>query len=233
MGGRIRDEAIRDVRERASLTEVVADTVALRRRGRSAVGLCPFHAEKTPSFTVSEERGFFHCFGCGEHGDVFSFVMRTEGLAFPEAVRRVAERFGIPLPEEAGAGQRPGDPLAAANAVAATFFQRALAGPSGDVARAYLAERGLTAESSARFGLGYAPGTGDALARHLRAERVRVEDALTAGLLVRRDRADGSTALLDRFRDRLMFPILDPSGRRTIAFGGRVLPGRPDRKSVV
>src|SRR5262249_57250254 len=119
MGGRIPDDAIREVRDRASLFEVVADTVALRRRGRSAVGLCPFHTEKTPSFTVSEDRGFYHCFGCGEHGDVFTFVMKTEGLAFPEAVRRVAERFGIALPEDAAPGTRPGDPLAAANAIAA------------------------------------------------------------------------------------------------------------------
>ncbi len=230
MGGRIRDEAIREVRERASLTEVISDTVALRRRGRSALGLCPFHAEKTPSFTVSEERGFFHCFGCGEHGDVFTFVMKTEALSFPDAVRRVAERFGIPLPEDAAPPTRPGDALAVANAIAATFFQRQLAGPSGTAARAYLEERGVSADSCARFGLGYSPPTGEALVRHLRAERVRTEDALAAGLIVRRDRPDGSSVLLDRFRDRLMFPILDPTGRRTIAFGGRVLPGRPTPK---
>jgi len=226
MGGRIRDEAIREVRERANLLEVVSDTVALRRRGRSAVGLCPFHAEKTPSFTVSEERGFFHCFGCGEHGDVFTFVMKIDGLAFPEAVRRVADRFGVALPEEAAPGQRPGDPLAAANAVAATFFRCALAEAIGSGARAYLAERSVSVASIERFGLGYAPGSGDALVRHLRAERVRIEDGLAAGLIVRRERPDGTTALLDRFRDRLVFPILDPTGRRTIAFGGRVLPGR-------
>src|SRR5262249_51224006 len=109
---RFRDEIIRAVRERASLIEVVSDVVTLRRRSRSAVGLCPFHAEKTPSFTVSEERGFFHCFGCGEHGDVFAFVMKTESLPFPDAVRRVAQRFGVPLPEEATVpGARTGDPL--------------------------------------------------------------------------------------------------------------------------
>ena len=99
MKGRISDEAIRQVRERASISEVVSDVVALRRRGRSAVGLCPFHTEKTPSFNVSEERGFFHCFGCGEHGDVFGFVMKTRSLAFPEAVREIAQRFGVTLPE--------------------------------------------------------------------------------------------------------------------------------------
>jgi DNA primase len=226
MGGRIRDDAIREVRERASLLEVVSDVVALRRRGRSATGLCPFHAEKTASFTVSEDRGFFHCFGCGEHGDVFTFVMKTESLSFPEAVRRVADRFGIALPEESGAGPRPGEPLASANALAAAFFRSALAGPAGAGARAYLVERGVSAESIERFGLGFAPGTGDALVRHLRAAQVRIEDALTAGLIVRRDRPDGSSALVDRFRDRLMFPITDPTGRKVIAFGGRFLPGR-------
>src|SRR5437899_8841519 len=117
-GGLIAEEAIRRVRERASLTEVVSDVVTLRRRGRSAVGLCPFHAEKTPSFTVSEERGFFHCFGCGVHGDVFAFVMRTESLPFPDAVRRVATRFGIPVTEEEGGARPRGEPRVARTAAA-------------------------------------------------------------------------------------------------------------------
>ncbi len=221
MAGRIRDEAIRDIRAGASLVEVVSDTVALRRRGRSFVGLCPFHAEKTPSFTVSEERGFFHCFGCGAHGDVFAFVMRTESLPFPDAVRRVAQRFGLPVPEEAGGPRAQTEPLVAVSAAAAAFFRRTLEGPGGADARRYLAERGLRDETVARFGLGYAPPAGDALVRHLRAQRLPPEDALAAGLVLRR--ADGS--LYDRFRDRVMFPIADASGR-VIAFGGRVLPGR-------
>jgi len=222
MAGRIRDEAIRDIRERSSLVEVVSDTVALRRRGRSFIGLCPFHAEKTPSFTVSEERGFFHCFGCGEHGDVFAFVMRAESLPFPEAVRRVAQRFGLPVPEEPGGARARTEPLVAANAAAAAFFRRMLEAPEGAEPRRYLAERGLRAETIARFGLGYAPAAGDALVRHLRTQGVRPEDALTAGLVLRR--AGGG--LYDRFRDRVMFPIGDASGR-IVAFGGRVLPGRP------
>src|SRR5262249_21058964 len=159
----------------------------LRRRGRSAVGLCPFHAEKTPSFSVSEERGFFHCFGCGEHGDVFAFVMKTESLAFPEAVRRIAQRFGVPLPEDDAGPRRSSEPLAEANAAAAAFFRAELAAPGGARARAYLRERGLDADTIARFGLGWAPGTGDALARHLRAKGIRIEDALTVGLVLRRD----------------------------------------------
>ena len=226
MTGRIRDEAIRTVRERASLSEVVSDVIALRRRGRSAVGLCPFHAEKTPSFTVSEDRGFFHCFGCGEHGDVFGFVMKTQSLTFPEAVRRVADRFGVSLPEEAGEPARRREPLTAANAAAAAFFQAELRGPGGGRARAYLRERGLSEEVIERFGLGWAPGAGEALARHLRTKGVPLEDALTAGLVMRRDRPDGAGGVLDRFRERIMFPITDTSGKM-IAFGGRILPGRP------
>jgi DNA primase len=224
MGGRIREESIREVRERASLVEIVSDVVTLRRRGRSVVGLCPFHTEKTPSFTVSEERGFYHCFGCGEHGDVFAFVMKTESLTFPEAVRRVAQRFGVRLPEPTESAGPPTEPLVGVNAAAAAFFRTQLAGPAGARARRYLAERGITDASIEHYGVGYAPGGGDAFGHHLRAKRLRVEDALRVGLLVRRDRPDGSTVVVDRFRDRVMFPIMDATGR-VVAFGGRILPG--------
>ena len=222
MGGRIPAEAIQHIRERASLVEVVSDVVTLRKRGRTVVGLCPFHTEKTPSFTVSEERGFYHCFGCGEHGDVFGFVMKTQSLAFPEAIRTIAQRFGLPVPEGSDSERRGGDPLLAVNAAAATFFTKSLAGPGGARARAYLAERSVGDAVAARFGIGYAPGTGEALARHLRAEGYPLEHALTLGLIARRD----SGGVYDRFRDRLIFPIADAAGR-IVAFGGRVLPGRP------
>ena len=222
MGGRIPAEAIQHIRERASLIEVVSDVVTLRKRGRTVVGLCPFHTEKTPSFTVSEERGFYHCFGCGEHGDVFGFVMKTQSLAFPEAIRTIAQRFGLPVPEGTDTGRRGGDPLLAVNAAAASFFTKTLAAPSGARARAYLAERGVGDEMANRFALGYAPGSGDALARHLRAEGHAVEHALTLGLVSRRD----AGGVYDRFRDRLMFPIADATGR-VVGFGGRVLPGHP------
>jgi DNA primase len=222
MGGRIPAEAIQHIRERASLVEVVSDVVTLRKRGRTVTGLCPFHTEKTPSFTVSEERGFYHCFGCGEHGDVFGFVMKTQSLAFPEAIRVVAQRFGLPVPEGSDSERRGGDPLLAVNAAAAAFFRKALAAPGGARARAYLAERGVGDDIAARFGLGYAPGAGDALARELRSEGHGVEHALTLGLVSRRD----AGGVYDRFRDRLMFPIADATGR-IVAFGGRVLPGRP------
>jgi DNA primase len=224
MPGRISDDAIRTIRERASLIEVVSDVVALRRRGgRSAVGLCPFHAEKTPSFNVSEEHGFYHCFGCDEHGDVFSFVMKTQSLTFPDAVRTVAQRFGLPVPEEAAAGGGArSEPLVAVSESAAAFFRGALRGPDGARARDYLAERGIRPETVERFGLGYAPGGGEALVRHLRAQALPLDDAVAAGLVMRRT----SGGMLDRFRDRLIFPIADLRGR-VIAFGGRVLPGTP------
>jgi DNA primase len=222
VGGLIREDAIREIRERASITEIVSDVVALKRRGRSTTGLCPFHSEKTPSFTVSEERGFYHCFGCGEHGDVFSFVMKTQSMPFPDAVRVVAERFGLPVPTDVGGPRHRSEPLVAVNQAAAAYFRHQLAGPQGARCRAYLAERGVSAEAIARFGLGFAPGGGEMLVRYLRAEHHSVEDAVTAGLLGRRD--DGR--VFDRFRERLMFPIQDLAGR-VIAFGGRILPGTP------
>lgn len=220
MAGRIPDDVLRTVRERASLTEVVSEVVSLRRRGQAAVGLCPFHAEKTPSFTVSEERGFFHCFGCGEHGDVFAFVMKTRSLSFPEAVREVARRVGVSLPETGGEGTERLDPLARAVTVAAAFYRGMLRGPQGERARSYLAQRAISAESIERFGLGWAPGSGEALARHLRAAGIAERDAVEAGLLVQR--RDGS-GVFDRFRDRIVFPIADPMGR-IVSFGGRLLP---------
>jgi DNA primase len=222
VGGLIREDAIREIRERASITEIVSDVVALKRRGRSTTGLCPFHSEKTPSFTVSEERGFYHCFGCGEHGDVFSFVMKTQSMPFPDAVRAVAERFGLPVPTDVGGPRHRSEPLVAVNQAAAAYYRQQLAGPQGARCRAYLAERAVSAEAIARFGLGFAPGGGEMLVRHLRAENFSLEDAVTAGLLGRRD--DGR--LFDRFRERLMFPIQDLAGR-VIAFGGRILPGTP------
>jgi DNA primase len=222
MAGRISEDAIRAIRERASLVEVISDVVALRRRGTRAVGLCPFHPEKTPSFNVSEQDGFYHCFGCGEGGDVFTFVMKTQAASFPEAVRMVAERFGLPVPEEAAGSAPRNEPLVAVSEVAAAFFRGALRGTTGARARAYLAERGVRPETVERFGLGYAPGGGDALTHHLRAQAFSLDDAVAAGLVMRR--AGGG--FLDRFRDRVMFPITDLRGR-VVAFGGRVLPGTP------
>src|SRR5258706_8328439 len=151
MAGLIREDAIREIRERASIADVVSDVVALKRRGRSATGLCPFHTEKTPSFTVSEERGFYHCFGCGEHGDVFSFVMKTQAVTFPEAVRTVADRFGIPVPTDVGAPRPRSEPPVAVNQAAATFFPAQLSRGAGARCPAYLGERKVSAEAHAPY----------------------------------------------------------------------------------
>jgi DNA primase len=217
---RIPDETLQAIRDRISIVEVVSAYVNLKRQGRNHIGLCPFHGEKTPSFTVSDERGLFHCFGCGESGNVFTFVMKMERLDFLDAVTQLAARAGVALPARDAddpAAQRR-EQLYAANAHAERFFREALAGGAGATARRYLGARGLREATAERYGLGFAPATGAALAAHLERQQVAREIALQAGLLGRRD--DGR--VYDRFRGRVMFPIRDRRGR-TIAFGGRAL----------
>lgn len=220
MARRIPDETLQAIRDRLSLVEVISAYVNLKRAGRNFVGLCPFHGEKTPSFTVSEERGLYHCFGCGESGTVFTFVMKVERVEFLDAVAQLAKRAGVALPlrDEDDPAVRRREQLLAANAAADRYFRAALAGQAGAAARRYLAERGLQAQTIARYGLGWAPAGGAALVPRLRAQGVSVEAAVQAGVLGRRE--DGS--LFDRFRGRVMFPIRDRRGR-TIAFGGRTL----------
>jgi DNA primase len=220
MARRIPDETLQAIRDRISIVEVVSAYVSLKRAGRNHTGLCPFHTEKTPSFTVSEERGLYHCFGCGESGTVFTFVMKMERLEFLDAVAQLAKRAGVTLPSRDGddpAAQRR-EQLYAANAAAERFFKEALASPGGAAARRYLEGRGLRAETVRRYGLGFAPAGGAVLAPWLAKHGVPTEVALQAGLLGRS--ADGR--LYDRFRGRVMFPIRDRRAR-TIAFGGRTL----------
>jgi DNA primase len=149
-----------ELRQRLSLVAVIARRVRLQRRGRESTGLCPFHNEKTPSFTVSDEKGFFHCFGCGAHGDVVGFVMRSEGVSFPEAVERLAREAGLPLPvsspEERERAERQST-LVSALETAAAWYEHQLKTPAGRVAFDYLRGRGLTEATIARFRLGYAP----------------------------------------------------------------------------
>ncbi len=222
------DDFVRQVREKADIVAVISDAVALRRAGRSWIGLCPFHEEKTPSFTVSAERGMFHCFGCQAGGDVISFVMRREGLEFRDAVQALAERFGVAVPQ---APRSPAEERAAAQRelwlrcceVAAAHFQRGLrADPK---ARAYVDKRGLTAASVETWRIGYAPPGWEGLAAALRAAGIAPAVGEQVGLLSRRQGGDG---YFDVFRDRLMFPIADERGR-IIAFGGRTL-GEDPRK---
>ncbi|MDE0059321.1 MAG: DNA primase [Defluviicoccus sp.] len=210
-----------EIRARVGLGDVIARHVSLKRAGRELSGLCPFHNEKTPSFTVSEEKGFFHCFGCGAHGDVIGFVMRQEGLSFPEAVERLASEAGLEVPRATPAEREAERRRANLHDVmerACRFFEAELRSPRGAAALAYLADRRIDEATIARFRLGYAPDSRTAL-RNAVMDAEHPEALLVeAGLLIR---PDGGTPY-DRFRGRVIFPIADRRGR-VIAFGGRTL----------
>lgn len=212
------------VKSSVDIVRVVGEYVRLKRVGNSAayVGLCPFHTEKTPSFRVHGDHQFYKCFGCGEGGDVFKFVMRMEGLSFPEALRRLAEQHGIPLPkrsEYADEETKLRSAVYRMHEIAADLFQRNLASPAGAEARAYLERRGVGEDLAREFGLGYAERGGQSLVHALEREGLPREALAQSGLLV--ERQDGS-GLYDRFRNRLMFPIHSESGK-VIGFGGRAL----------
>jgi DNA primase len=217
-----------ELRARLRLSDIVAKRVRLQRHGREFLGLCPFHKEKTPSFTVSDQKGFYHCFGCGQHGSLFDFVMQTENLGFADAVTALTAEAGLRLPDpspEAQAQERKRKGLEEAIAAAATWFEKNLRLPDGQAALEYLRGRGLSDATIARFRLGFAPqGRGNlkaALTRAGFAEDILVE----AGLLIRPD--DGQGSPYDRFRGRVMFPITERGGR-PVGFGGRILgPGEP------
>ncbi len=214
------DGSLEAFKARLPLGEIVARHVRLTRRGRELVGLCPFHKEKTPSFTVVEDKGFYHCFGCGAHGTAVDFVMNLEGVGFSEAITRLAEMTGIPPPERSAPREPPPDPgLLEANAAALRFFRRCLEGAEGAVARTYLEGRGIGPDTVRQFELGYAPQGRDALKRALLARGFTEDLLLEAGLLARREET-GET--FDRFRHRLIFPIHDARGR-VVGFGGRAL----------
>ncbi|MGE4219142.1 MAG: DNA primase [Alphaproteobacteria bacterium] len=216
------DRFLDDVRARVGLADVVGRRVNLTRKGREHSGLCPFHKEKTPSFTVNEEKGFYHCFGCGAHGDVISFVMQTEGLSFPEAVEALATQAGLPIPvsspmEREREQRRAG--LHDAVEAAARWFEAQLSTPAGRPGLEYLQRRGLDDAAIRQFRLGYAPDTREGLKTALRAQGMDEALLVEAGLAIRPD--DGRAAY-DRFRGRVIFPIADRRGR-VIAFGGRIL----------
>jgi DNA primase len=211
-----------ELRARFNLSDVVGRRVRLIRRGREHTGLCPFHNEKTPSFTVSDDKGFYHCFGCGEHGDVVGFVMKTENMTFPEAVERLAEEAGMPLPKQAPedhARAKAELSLFAVTEAAGKWFEEQFKAPAGRNARDYLVRRGVDPRAIAKFRLGFAPDSRGALKSALAAQGFPESLMITAGLLVVPE--DGRGAY-DRFRGRVMFPIEDPRGR-VVAFGGRIL----------
>ncbi|HWC39512.1 MAG TPA: DNA primase [Acidimicrobiales bacterium] len=218
----IPDEAVAQVRAATDLVSLAGEHVALRRQGRRWVGLCPFHSERTPSFTVNAEEGLYYCFGCQAAGDAISFIRAVEHLDFVEAVERLAERTGIPIHhEDAGDGRerkRRERLLAAVSAAVAWYHERLLHHADGGPAREYLRSRGYDASTVREFSLGWAPDDWDALARALEVPGPVLADA-GLGFVNRRGRQQ------DAFRARVLFPIFD-SGGRPVAFGGRVLPGR-------
>ncbi len=223
--GRISEDKIQEIRDRADIVEVVSGYLPLKRSGANYQGLCPFHQEKSPSFNVNASRQIFHCFGCGVGGNVFSFLMRMDGLSFPDAVRRLGEKVGVEVEEEevspAEIQRREArERLLRVNEAAGTFYHRILLEEeAGAAGRRYLRQRGYDGETVRAFQLGFAPDAWEALARHLAEQKFALEDARQAGLVRpgKQDRGD-----FDQFRNRLIFPIHDLQGRM-IAFGGRVL----------
>lgn len=211
-----------EIRARLSVSQVVSRRVKLRRQGREFVGLSPFKAEKTPSFTVNDQKGFYHCFATGEHGDIFTFLMKTEGLAFPEAVEKLAGEAGVPMPVATAADVarvETNDRLRQITEESANFFCHCLNQPAATHARDYLRGRGLSEEIIKKFRIGYAPGARNALRQHLEGKGFKIEEIIISGMAIG---GQDIAVPYDRFRDRIMFPITDLK-QRTIAFGGRAL----------
>lgn len=222
MSGRIRDEDVTYVRDRSPIDEVIGDYVQLKNAGGGQKkGLCPFHDEKSPSFHVTPSKGFFHCFGCQTGGDVIAFMMKIEHLTFMETIERLAERIGYQLTYEQSSGQRAPvgqrTRLVAANAAAAHFYQQQLELPTATHARDFLQKRGFDKSAALMFSVGYAPDEWDALTKHLLAQGFTLEEISLAGLS-----KEGQRGAIDRFRNRLTWPIRDVSGD-VVGFGARKL----------
>ena len=207
-----------EIRSGVDIVDLIGRFVTLKKAGNAWKGLCPFHAEKTPSFMVNPQKGIFHCFGCGVGGDAFGFVMRQDRLSFPEAVRALAKTAGVTLPEKRAreAGESGREELLRAMDLASRFYMETLWGPRGERARRYLDERGIEPDAARLFALGYAPESWDALTGTLRREGISDDTLVAAGLAVARD----GGGIYDRFRGRLLFAIRDLAGR-VVAFGGR------------
>jgi DNA primase len=223
--GRIPQHFIDALIARTDIVELIGTRVPLKKSGREYKACCPFHAEKTPSFWVSPDKQFYHCFGCGKHGTVLGFLMDHDHMAFPEAVEELATRLGLEVPHEGGAERsatRADEPLYELMASVARYYREQLAREPR--ARDYLAKRGLTAETLERFTIGYAPNSWNELLRRFGAGDAERQRLATAGLIIERERGSQreSERYYDRFRDRVMFPIRDARGR-VIAFGGRII----------
>jgi len=224
MAGLIRQSDIEEVKARTNIADIVGDYVSLKSAGVGSLkGLCPFHDERSPSFHVRPQVGFYHCFGCGESGDVYSFLQKMDHVTFSEAVERLAGRVGLELHYEGGGADAPDHTnrarLYAANQAAAEFFVEQLGSAGAAVGRTFLGERGFDAHAATRFGIGFAPKSWDELTRHLRGRGYSDEELTLAGLVSSRE---GSSAVYDRFRGRLVWPIRDITGQ-TIGFGARKL----------
>jgi len=224
VAGLIRREDVDLVRERARIDEIVSAHVTLKPAGVGAlVGLCPFHDERSPSFNVRPSVGRYHCFGCGEGGDVIEFVMKMDGLSFTEAIEYLAGKTGVQLRYEEGGSARPREEpgkrqrLLEANLVAAEFYAEQLMGPDASAARAFLAERSFDRSDAERFGVGFAPKGWDSLQRHLQGRGFTQAELVASGLM-----SQGQRGIYDRFRGRVMWPIRDVTGA-VIGFGARRL----------
>ena len=215
---------IDEVRAAADIVAVISDSVSLRKAGATYKGLCPFHGEKSPSFTVNKDKGFFHCFGCGVGGDVFKFMELQDKVGFQEAVRSLAGRFGIPIPEMEASGEQretaaEREALVKIHELAVTHFREQLDAAAGARIREYLLkDRGLTQQTIEKLQIGFAPQGRDALRQRLLKQGFSPLQLVTSGLVSRRN--DGSES--DRFRNRLMIPIARDTGT-VVAFGGRAL----------
>ena len=216
----IPDEFIQELKARTDIVDVISGYVQLKRSGRSMMGLCPFHNERSPSFSVSRENGFFYCFGCGAGGDAITFIRRIENLDYVEAIKLLAQRAGLTVPEQGrddGTG-RLKTRLYEANREAARFYHKQLYSPSGKQALSYLRGRGLTEKTIIHFGLGYSPSDRFELVNHLRSKGFSNAEIIQANLA--NESRKGNP--FDRFSDRVMFPIIDLRGN-VIAFGGRIM----------
>jgi len=211
-----------ELKHRFTLSDVIGRQVKLVRRGRESTGLCPFHSEKSPSFTVNDQKGFYHCFGCGAHGSVIDFVMNTQGMGFVETIDVLAGEVGMEVPKptrEQVERDKVRASLSEVMEAVSSWYQAQLLGQVGKSAHEYVKGRGLSADTIKKFGLGYAPASRTALKDAMEARDIGEDQLIETGMLIK---PEGGGASYDRFRDRLMFPITDRQGR-TIAFGGRAL----------
>ncbi|MCB0732282.1 MAG: DNA primase [Ignavibacteriae bacterium] len=221
---RIPEHTIEDIRSSANIVDIISSYVQLRKRGRNFIGLCPFHQEKTPSFTVSEEKQIFHCFGCHAGGNVYKFLMEYKSISFIEAVQEIAESVGITLDvqeEQVTSGESELEKYYDLNVFAAKYFSdNLLKNENGEIARDYLLQRNIKPQTQKIFGLGFAQNGWDNFVNYLKQNQVDLDDAKLLGLI---DSKDGGK-YYDKFRGRIIFPIFSPNGR-VIAFGGRVFQG--------